>query len=119
MSASKADLRLFPLPALGRQGGDYGAGRSVEPVRSRARVGASPPVATLGLGVITDAPSRTQNDTSLQDSGAPRSRQIASRQMRHRHHLAAPCGAGQWDRSPESGRTVGVRQARAPSRETT
>ena len=45
-----------------------------------AHSGASPRmVATFGPGVIMDAPSRTENDTSLEDSGAPRSRQIASR----------------------------------------
>ena len=78
-STSRADLRLFPLPAS-----DVAVSGITEPgapssLFVAAHSGASPPtVATLRLGVIMDAPSRTQNDTRLQ-SRVPRSRQVASR----------------------------------------
>ena len=75
-----ADLRLFPLPASRAAVSGITEPGAPSSLFVAAHSDASPPmVATLGLGVIMDAPSRTQNDTSLQNSGAPRSRQIASR----------------------------------------
>lgn len=85
LASGQTSDSFLSLP-LGGKERSYGTWRSVEPVRSRALVGASSPVTTLRLGVITDATPRI---SALFSSGrlAP---------MRHRHHqqLLAEPGSG-------------------------